>query len=102
MVISVVIPTLNEEDVIGEAIASLLLDSTNQEILVVDGGSQDRTRAVVQSFGAPVHLLEQDPNGPRGRAAAYNQAAAVARGDVLVFLHADARLPTGGLGLIET
>ena len=41
------------------------------------------------------------PQGPRGRAAAYNQAARGARGDVFVFLHADSRLPDNGLALIE-
>jgi glycosyltransferase involved in cell wall biosynthesis len=100
-VISVVIPTLNEQDVIGEAIASLLDDATGCEVLVVDGGSRDSTRSIVRDFGPPVYLADQEQTAPRGRATAYNQAAALARGDILVFLHADTRLPPRGLRLIE-
>jgi rSAM/selenodomain-associated transferase 2 len=100
-VISVVIPTLNEQDVIEEAIAALQADPPSCEVLVVDGGSRDGTRAIVQRFGAPVYFVDQDRAGPGGRAAAYNQASGLARGDVLVFLHADTRLPPRGLRLIE-
>jgi glycosyltransferase involved in cell wall biosynthesis len=87
--------------VIGEAIATLRTDPTDSEIIVVDGGSQDQTARIVRGFGEPVYLIAQNPNGPRGRAAAYNQAARNARGQVLVFLHADTRLPKDGLAMIE-
>jgi glycosyltransferase involved in cell wall biosynthesis len=100
-VISVIIPTLDEQELIGEAIIALLAESTGCEIVVVDGGSRDATREIVDRFGPPVYFAEQDHNGQRGRAAAYNQAARLARGDVLVFLHADTRLPRGGLRTIE-
>lgn len=99
--ISAIIPTLNEETIIGAAVQALLADPTDCEILVVDGGSQDRTASIVRRFGPPVRLVEQDPHGLRGRGAAYNQAAALAQGDILLFLHADTRLPPAGLALIE-
>lgn len=94
--ISVIIPTLDEQGVIGQEVAALLAQSTPCEIIVVDGGSRDATPAIVRSFGPPVHFLAQDPSGPPGRAAAYNQAARCARGDILLFLHADTRLPANG------
>ena len=100
--ISVIIPTLDEQELIGEAVSALLAEPSGCEVIVVDGGSQDATREIVGGFGPPVHLADQDRNGQRGRAAAYNQAANLARGDVLLFLHADSRLPRGGLGLVET
>jgi glycosyltransferase involved in cell wall biosynthesis len=100
-VISVIIPTLDEQNLIGSTIAALLAEPTRIEIIVVDGGSRDATRRIVVGFGSPVFLVEQDRNGEKGRAAAYNQAVNVARGDVLLFLHADTRLPGGGLGLVE-
>lgn len=96
--ISAIIPTLNEEAMIGPAVQALLDDPTACEVLVVDGGSRDRTKPIVQAFGPPVRLVEQ---ASRGRGAAYNQAAALARGEILLFLHADSRLPPAGLGLIE-
>lgn len=101
MVISVVIPTLNEQEVIAESIQALLAEPTRCEIIVVDGGSRDRTADVARSFGPTVRLVEQDRGGPAGRGTAFNQAACLARGEVLLFLHADTRLPTNGIGLIE-
>jgi rSAM/selenodomain-associated transferase 2 len=99
--ISVIIPTLNEQDVIADALAALLAEELEREIIVVDGGSRDRTEPIVRSFGGPVSFVSQDLTKPRGRATAYNQAARHSSGDSLVFLHADTRLPNDGLRLIE-
>lgn len=101
LVISVIIPTLNEERILGTALRALLDDPTPHEILVVDGGSTDRTADEAQSFGPPVRVMVQAPDGPTGRGAAYNQAACLAEGEILLFLHADVRLPPGGLGLVQ-
>lgn len=99
--ISVIIPTYNEEPVIADAIQSLLSQAWPVEIIVVDGGSDDSTQKVVQAFGDAVQLVQQDRHGPRGRGAAYNQAARAAHGDVLLFLHVDSRLPAEGLRRVE-
>lgn len=99
--ISVIVPTYNEERVIAEAVRAILQQARTAEIVVVDGGSTDATRQLVGAFGERVRLIVQDPDGPRGRAAAYNQAARVATGDTLLFLHVDSCLPSNGLALVE-
>ncbi|MCM0590755.1 MAG: TIGR04283 family arsenosugar biosynthesis glycosyltransferase [Gloeotrichia echinulata DVL01] len=85
--ISIIIPTLNEAGNIKQAIASTQ-PSTNIEVIVVDGGSQDDTREIAQSLGAKV--ISSSP----GRAVQMNTGALAASGDILLFLHADTRLPT--------
>lgn len=95
MTITVIIPTLNEASTIATTIrhtAQLGFD----EIVVVDGGSTDQTRTIVDSLESGT----QDPLGmirlliaASGRAPQLNAGAKAARGDVLLFLHADTRLP---------
>jgi glycosyltransferase involved in cell wall biosynthesis len=99
-VISIIVPTMNEERIITTTLRALLAEPTPHEILVVDGGSIDRTVEVARSFG-PVRVVVQEPDGPAGRGSAYNQAACLAAGEILLFLHADVRLPPGGLGLVQ-
>ncbi len=65
------------------------------EVLVADGGSRDRTVAVARERGARVVAA------PRGRAAQQDAGAAQASGDVLVFLHADSRLPPDAHALLS-
>lgn len=88
MGISVVIPALDEGDQIAAAIASARAPEV-VEVLVVDGGSADETAARAARAGATVLAA------PRGRARQMNAGAARATGDVLLFLHADTRLPPG-------
>lgn len=87
--LSVVIPTLNEEDAIAATLAAAQQDARHVEIIVADGGSTDRTRDIAQSAGAQVLHV------PGGRAAQINAGAAAATGGILLFLHADTRLPEG-------
>jgi rSAM/selenodomain-associated transferase 2 len=87
--ISVIIPTLNEERVIGPLVNALLGESAS-EIIVVDGGSTDRTIEIAAT-GAIVL------DAPACRGAQMNAGATAASGDVLLFLHADARLRRGAL-----
>ena len=63
------------------------------DVVVSDGGSTDRTRALARRFARVVV-------GPRGRAAQLNRGARAAQGDWLLFLHADTRLPPGALAEI--
>ena len=84
--ISIIIPTLNEANYLGTALSSTL-KATNVECLVVDGGSNDGTVELARNWGARVLLPES------GRARQMNAGAAIARGQILLFLHADTRLP---------
>lgn len=83
--LSVVIPALNEAAGIGRTIAGLPAGDT--EIIMADGGSRDQTREIARQAGARVITA------PRGRARQQNAGAQCARGAVLLFLHADTRLP---------
>jgi rSAM/selenodomain-associated transferase 2 len=89
----VVIPTLNEEASIAGAIRSCR-EAGPCEVIVVDGGSRDRTAGIADAEADAVI------DAPRGRAAQMNAGAAVARGEVLLFLHADTRLPAGSLPVV--
>ena len=86
MRLSVVIPALNEAAQIDAAVASARGPQV-REVIVVDGGSGDATAARARAAGATVIAAD------RGRARQMNAGAAVAGGDVLLFLHADTRLP---------
>jgi uncharacterized protein len=85
--VSVIIPTLNEAARIEESIAHAR--SGDAEIIVVDGGSTDNTAERASRAGARIIKAS------RGRALQQNEGAAAARGTVLLFLHADTRLPKG-------
>lgn len=84
--ISVIIPVLNEAEHIGRLLADLQNRPWVQETIVSDGGSADDTIAVAKAFGARV------VSGEKGRGLQIRSAAEAARGDVLLILHADARL----------
>ena len=88
MSISIIIPVLDEAGNIAAALTMLApLRARGAEVIVVDGGSRDDTAA----RAAP--LADRVVASARGRATQMNAGAAVARGDVLLFLHADTRLP---------
>jgi rSAM/selenodomain-associated transferase 2 len=94
-VLSVIIPCLNEAEGISETLRSLApLRARGVEIVVVDGGSTDGTANIAHP------LADQVISAPRGRAMQMNAGAAQARGDLLLFLHADCRLPTAADGVI--
>ena len=86
--ISIIVPVLNEAQGISESLAALApLRERGHEVIVVDGGSSDKTTDLARR-GA-----DRVVSAPRGRASQMNAGAALARGEVLVFLHADTRLP---------
>jgi rSAM/selenodomain-associated transferase 2 len=86
--ISVIVPTLNEERALPATLAALLRHAGDYEVIVVDGGSVDRTLEITRA-DPRVQVMA----APRGRARQMNAGAAVARGEWLLFLHADTRLP---------
>jgi len=90
--ISVIIPTYNEADQIMMTISKLYEanNGENFEIIVSDGGSTDDTMALAKKAGATVF---RSPG--KGRAAQMNAGAALAKGDILYFLHADTVPPQG-------
>ena len=93
---SIIVPAFDEAAGIARALAALQpLRAEGAEVLVVDGGSRDDTA----HLAGP--LADRVVESPRGRALQMNAGAAAARGDLLVFLHADTRLPPGALEAIE-
>ncbi len=92
--ISVIIPTLNEEARLPALLADLRRERTAHEIIVADGGSTDRTATTAKNAGARV------VRAAAGRGRQLAAGAAVATGDCLLFLHADTRFPSDGLAAI--
>ena len=88
MDISVIVPTLDEAAQLATTLASAR-GAGVREVIVVDGGSRDATECVARRH-ADVVLT-----AARGRATQMNAGAAAAHGEVLLFLHADTRLPRG-------
>jgi len=86
--VSIIIPALDEEGSISRTIRSCR-EAGPCEVVVADGGSRDATVEIARD------LADAVIDAPRGRAAQMNAGAAVARGEVLLFLHADTLLPAG-------
>jgi rSAM/selenodomain-associated transferase 2 len=88
--LSIIIPTLDEESAIAECLARVQpMRAAGAELIVVDGGSRDATREIAGP------LADRVVEAPRGRAAQMNAGARASRGDILLFLHADTVLPEG-------
>jgi len=86
--LSIIVPVLNEADHIVPALEALMpLRARGAELIVVDGGSTDDTVARATPLATFVIA------SPRSRAVQMNAGAAIASADVLIFLHADTRLP---------
>ncbi|NNJ08832.1 glycosyltransferase family 2 protein [Chloroflexales bacterium ZM16-3] len=94
-IFSVIIPALNEEAGIAGCVAAVRDFDPDVEVIVADGGSVDRTAELAAAAGAVV------VRGPRGRGPQCNAGAARATGEVLIFLHADTRLPADAFPLLH-
>jgi rSAM/selenodomain-associated transferase 2 len=90
--VSVIIPTYNEEKALPTTLNTLLLQKGEYEVIVADGGSSDHTRDIVES-AVSINFT----TAPKGRAVQMNAAARKARGEWLLFLHADTLLPKGAI-----
>jgi rSAM/selenodomain-associated transferase 2 len=91
MRISIIVPTLNEQQCIVETLRSLRQLEGEKEIIVVDGGSSDETRSLACAQGAQV--LTSSP----GRGVQMHAGSSKATGDVLWFVHADTTPPAHAL-----
>ncbi|MCA9175366.1 MAG: glycosyltransferase, partial [Planctomycetales bacterium] len=96
--ISVVIPARNEQESIAACLDTVVAQQPH-EVIVVDGGSEDATVATVRK-SASQHTGVICVEAERGRAAQQNRGAALASGEVLLFLHADCELPPDGLSQV--
>ena len=93
--ISVVIPAWNEERALPGTLKSVFSQSTPCEVIVADGGSSDATYAIAAA-DTGIQLV----SAPKGRASQMNAGAQRARGEWILFLHADTWLPPGALSAI--
>jgi rSAM/selenodomain-associated transferase 2 len=95
--ISIIIPTYNEANYVEKVLRNLrdLPAEPRFEVIVSDGGSSDQTVEIASSFARIV-------KAPKGRAWQLNEAAKVAQGDVLFFVHAHMTLPRDALKIIRS
>ena len=89
MTVSIVVPTLDEEAPVRALLPTII--GLADEVIVSDGGSTDGTRAVAKSMGARV------VDSAAGRGPQLNRGAQQANSDIMLFLHADTRLPADAM-----
>jgi len=94
-VISIIIPTLDEEGSLPALLDAIGQQWVDHEVIIVDGGSRDRTLEVARNGGARTFVSGS------GRGVGLAIGAEAARGDVLLFLHADSALAPGALTRIN-
>jgi rSAM/selenodomain-associated transferase 2 len=91
VLISIIIPVLNEEAALPEILRQLNQEQAAHEVIVVDGGSTDLSASIAKRLGATV------VSSGAGRGNQICRGAEQAQGDILFFLHADSGFPAGGL-----
>jgi rSAM/selenodomain-associated transferase 2 len=105
MTISVIIPTLNEERTVMATLAHTAALGFD-ELIVVDGGSTDKTPSLVNSYRLSAQSSALSPvqwvTSLSGRARQMNEGAKACRGEILLFLHADTQLPDDAKTIIDT
>jgi rSAM/selenodomain-associated transferase 2 len=100
--VAAIVPVLNEARGIGDFLAAVCAHDF-AEIIIVNGGSEDATRRIIETFCDRV----RDPriarvSSERGRARQMNAGARCAQSDTLVFLHSDTRLPPGAVPAVRS
>jgi rSAM/selenodomain-associated transferase 2 len=93
--LSIILPVLNEAATLAARLQALQYLRSECELILVDGGSQDKSPAISAA------LVDSVLVSARGRAWQMNAGAEAASGDILLFLHADTRLPDDALTLIQ-
>lgn len=97
MNIAIIVPMLNEQAHLAGLLEHLRsLKRQGAEVLLVDGGSQDGSADIARCAGFTVL------SAARGRASQMNAGARATTAEVLLFLHADTRLPANALSLVES
>jgi len=97
--LTIIIPVYNEAEILSDFLADLFAsfeNSPNIEVLLCDGGSSDSSVQIAKQF--PCKII----NSPAGRARQMNTAAAEAKGEWLVFVHADTSLPDHWMNLVTS
>ncbi len=92
--ISIIMPVINEAKVLRDTLGSIHL-TTDEELIVVDGGSTDDTLSIAKNYTDKVFAAKS------GRASVMNYGAEQAEGEILLFLHADCILPVQGFTMIR-
>lgn len=95
--VSIIIPALNESAFIGQTLKSTMALKGDFEIIVVDGGSSDSTSDIVKSFKQVRFATSK-----KGRSHQMNAGAELAKGEILLFLHADTILPAEAISAVNT
>ena len=95
--VSVIVPALDEAAGVAACLASVADQEPPWEVVVADGGSTDGTPDVVRRALPGARLVSPG----RGRARQMNAGARAATGEILLFLHADTRLPAGALAAVR-
>lgn len=94
--ISIIVPVLDEAEGLAACLAHIEpLRKAGVELIVADGGSTDDTTTIAQG------VADRIVTAPRGRASQMNAGARCSSGDVLLFLHADTRLPANAIDCIR-
>lgn len=96
MKLSVIMPSYNNADKIGRAIKSFIAEKTDEtEIVIIDGGSLDNTRQVVEAFGDQIGYFLSEPD--KGYGDALNKAISHAKGEYVMMLAGDDQILPGAL-----
>jgi rSAM/selenodomain-associated transferase 2 len=106
--VSVIIPAYHEEKALPSTLDALFRQTGDYETIVVDGGSTDGTRQVLRNYGVDFNAspITHHPSrvlltAPKGRASQMNAGAKAARGEWLMFLHADTVLPARAISRLN-
>ena len=95
--ISVIIPTINEANNLPLLLSDLSNINKEGEIIIIDGGSKDRTIDIASIYGAKVYKSKE-----RNRGLQLDMGAKKSKGEWLIFFHADSRLTDDWFSKVKT